>query len=168
MNYFTAVEESEEYRNLAPVYLADSYLNLGRNDLAYSKIKNWRQTHGGASVMADEARRIEGEALYGLGNYQQAVEPLRGYVAAVADPKRSAMYKLGMSELQTRNYAEAAKMLSRSAGMATDAMAQSAWLNAGKAYVANESKRQAGMAFQQAAGMDADKGVQGRSNHGIR
>ena len=160
VNYFTAVEESEEYRNLAPVYLADSYLNLGRNDLAYSKIKNWRQTHGGASVMADEARRIEGEALYGLGNYQQAVEPLRGYVAAVADPKRSAMYKLGMSELQTRNYAEAAKMLSRSAGMATDAMAQSAWLNAGKAYVANESKRQAGMAFQQAAGMDADKGVQ--------
>ena len=155
INYFTAVEQSKEYGQKAPVYIADCLLQNGHSQEALDKLRNWT-ANGKDNDMLTEARRIAGEADYELGHYSSAAETLQTYVASTTQPKRTALYKLGMSLFHNQQYPEAAKMLSKSAGVASDAMAQSAWLNAGKAYISNQNKRQASIAFQQAAQMNAD------------
>ena len=160
IRYFTAVENSREYRNLVPVYLADSYLQKGNGRLALDLSTGWQRTHGLGDPLYGEAKRIEGEAQYAMGDYDNAISSLHTYLGMTDSPGRSALYKLGMSQMRRKQFDEAAKMLSKSAGTASDAMAQSAWLNAGKAYISTGSKRQASIAFQQASQMSADKSVQ--------
>ena len=160
IRYFTAVEDSREYRSLAPVYLADSYLQKGNASKAIELSTDWQRTHSMSDPLYGEARRVEGEAQYTLRDYDNAISSLHTYLGTTDTPTRTALYKLGMSQFARKQYDEAAKMLSKSAGTATDAMAQSAWLNAGKAYITTGSKRQAGIAFQQASQMSADKAVQ--------
>ena len=155
-NYFTAVEQSKEYGKKAPVYIADCLLQSGQPQDALDKARTWIASNGSNSEMLTEARRIAGEAEYDLGRYPGAAETLQTYAVSAAQPKRTALYKLGMSQFHLQQYADAAKMLSKSAGVASDAMAQSAWLNAGKAYISTQNKRQASIAFQQAAQMNAD------------
>ena len=155
-NYFTAVEQSREYGNKVPVYMADCLLQTGHQQEALSKIKAWETAYGAGNNLMPEARRIAGEAAYDLNDYNGAIASLQSYVASTDQPKRTALYKLGMSLFNNRQYTDAAKMLSKSAGVANDAMAQSAWLNAGKAYITDNNKRQASIAFQQAAQMNAD------------
>ncbi len=159
-NLFMAVRDSYEYHNRAPVYIADCYVNTNKPDLALNTIRTWQQAYGEGSEMYGESKRIEGEALYGLGNYKEAESNLHAYLNSTDNPTRTSLYKLGISQYYNKNYAEAAKMLSKSAGTANDAMAQNAWLHAGKSYISSGSQRQAGIAFQQASKMDADKKIQ--------
>ena len=156
VNYFTAVEQSKEYGKQAPVYIADCLLQSGHPQEALDKTRTWIATNGKDSEMLTEAQRIAGEAEYDLGHYPGAAETLQTYVNSTSQPKRTALYKLGMSQFHNQQYTDAAKMLSKSAGVASDAMAQSAWLNAGKAYISTQNKKQASIAFQQAAQMNAD------------
>ncbi len=160
LNHFMAVKDSYEYHGQAPVYIADCYLLTGKPDLALSNIRTWQQAYGQGNELTTEGKRIEGEALYELGNYRNAASCLQDYAAKTESPTRSALYKLGMSEFHNKNYGEAARELSRSAGTASDAMAQNAWLHAGKAYISSNNQRQAGIAFQQAAQMDANQADQ--------
>ena len=155
----TAASASYDYRRSAPVLLADCQVQEGHFADALQTLRLWRRTTG-ATMLAAEADRIEGEALYGVHHYDEAIAPLKHYVQAVAEPSRTALYKLGMSQLQTENYDEAALHLSRSAGTARDAMSQSAWLHAGIAYIQTAQKQRARMAFQQASEMDFDPKVQ--------
>ena len=155
----TAASASYDYRRSAPVLLADCQMQMGQYSDALQTLRQWRRTTG-ATILAAEADRIEGEALYGVRHYDEAIAPLKHYVQAVAEPSRTALYKLGMSQLQTENYDEAALHLSRSAGTARDAMSQSAWLHAGIAYIQTAQKQRARMAFQQASEMDFDPKVQ--------
>ncbi len=157
--YLLAVGDSRAYRKKAPVYVADCYVQQGQPARALQAIRAY-QRQWGATELSLEARRVEGEALYGQGDHYNAVVALRAYADESAAPRRTALYKLGMSELHTQAYARAARDLSASAGSERDAMAQNAWLHAGMAYVQGGSKQQARMAFQQAAGMDADPAVQ--------
>ena len=157
---FSQVSGSKRYRSTAPVYLADCYLLTGQPQAALNTLQGWTAASDGDKRLADEAKRISGEASYDLGRYDEAVETLSAYDSSADTSKRTALYKLGMSLFRTRQFPEAAKTLSRSAGTASDVMAQSAWLNAGKAYIATGNKKQAGIAFQLAANMTADSAVQ--------
>ena len=156
-NYFSAVEQSSEYKSKAPVYIADCMLQNGQPQAAIEKLRIWESSYGNKSDLLPEARRIAGEAAYELKDYTGAVANLQAYLNGTDQPKRTALYKLGMSQFNNKLYADAAKMLSKSAGVSSDAMAQSAWLNAGKAYISNQNKKQASIAFQQAAQMNADQ-----------
>ena len=160
LNHFIAVRDSREYHNQAPVYIADCYLQTGQPDLALQTIQTWQQLSGQGSEMMGESKRIEGEVLYGLNQFQGAEKCLVEYMNSTEDPTRSALYKLGISQYKNQHYAEAAKNLSRSAGTASDEMAQNALLHAGKSYIAQNNQRQAGFAFQRASEMDYDKAVQ--------
>jgi len=160
LNHFIAVRDSREYHNQAPVYIADCYLQTGETDLALKTIQTWQQLSGQGSELAGEAKRIEGEAFYGLKQFQNAEKCLQEYMNSTEEPTRSALYKLGISQYQNKHFAEAAKNLSRSAGTMSDEMAQNALLHAGKSYIAAGNQRQAGFAFQRAAEMDFDKSVQ--------
>ena len=155
----TAAEQSSDYKNKAPVYIADSYLQLGNSLSALETIQDWQRQFGKSSELFNESKRIEGEAQFGTKDYSSAISNLGIYMSGNPTPTRTSLYKLGMSQMLTHQYAEAAKSLSRSASTSSDEMAQSAWLNAGKSYIASGNKRQAGIAFQQASNMQADTSV---------
>ena len=155
----TAANQSSDYKSKAPVYIADSYLQLGNTSSALETIQTWQRQFGNSSDLYNESKRIEGEAQFGNKNYTAAISSLESYVSSVSSPTRTSLYKLGMSQMLTSRYADAAKSLSRSASTASDEMAQSAWLNAGKSYIATGNKRQAGIAFQQASNMQADNSI---------
>lgn len=151
----TAASASYDYRRSAPVLLADCQVQTGQPGDALQTIGQWRRLTG-ATMLAAEADRVEGEALYGLGRYAEAIAPLQHYVQSASQPSRTAFYKLGMSQLQVEQYDPAALHLSRSAGTERDAMAQNAWLHAGIAYIRTAQKQRARMAFEQASEMTFD------------
>lgn len=157
--YFTAAASSYDYRRTAPVYLADCQVQTGQCADAIRTLQQWRRATG-STLFASEANRVEGEALYGVGHYDEAIRLLSNYVRSADQPTRQALYKLGMSQMQTEDYGQAALHLSRSASTARDAMAQNAWLHAGIAYVALGQKQQARIAFQQASETEHDRAVQ--------
>lgn len=159
MPYFRQVENTAAYRRIVPIYLADCLLQSGNAAEALNTIRTYNRSAAPAERVA-EADRIEGEALYDSRSYHDAITALKRYTTATAAPKRTALYKLGMSELYTGDNANAATHISQSAGSQADALAQNAWLHAGIAYVKAARKQQAGIAFQQAAGMNFDTKVQ--------
>ncbi len=67
LNYFTAVEESIEYCNKAPFYIADCLQHLGKPEEALMKIHAWQKAYGTSETNKDlylESKRIEGECYY--------------------------------------------------------------------------------------------------------
>ncbi len=160
--YFTAMTESFDYRRKAPVYAADCLVQTGNHQQALDAIRQYRQQWGQTDLALD-ARRIEGEALYGTKSFYDAIIALKQYVDESEQPQRTALYKLGMSYLQTRAYGSAATNLSRSALMAPqtgDALSQNAWLHAGHAYLHLKNMQQARMAFERAAETDFSQPIQ--------
>lgn len=156
--FFEAVEQSHEYHRSAPVYAADCYLCSDHPDRALRMARAYREEYP-TGELAQEALRIEGEALYDTGNYAEAIQRLQTYSEAADSPKHKALYKLGMALYKQRDYSRAAAVLSNSAGSQQDAMAQNAWLHSGLSYIACQQKRQAGIAFQQASEMTFDSRV---------
>lgn len=165
---FEECAASKEYCTKAPLYIADCHLQTGYAKSALSIATDFQSAYHD-SELSGEAKRIIGEAQYESGNYNQAISQLKQYVATEPSPKRSALYRLGMSHFKTNDHGNAAPMLSRSASDKRDAMSQNAWLHAGISYLQLGNKKQAGMAFQQAADMSFDKSVQEEAmyNHAL-
>lgn len=164
---FNIVKDESDYSNSATVYLADCYLHTGNQQKALSllnnqlplKVLNQREQFSDDRY-ADESNRIKGEAYYDQKNYTKAIEALQKYCYNTENPRRTALYKLGMSLFNIQEYKSAAPALSQSASTATDAMAQSAWLNAGICYIHSGNKKSAQIAFQQASEMEASQQLQ--------
>ncbi len=158
---FLLVSKNSDYEKNMPVYMADCYLHTGEPLKSLALLNNQlpifnTQLSQIDAKYADEIHRIRGEAYYDTKNYTKAIEALGQYCYNVESPKRSALYKLGMSYFNIQEYQKAAPELSRSASVATDEMAQNAWLNAGISYIYSQNKKQAQIAFQQASEMNAN------------
>lgn len=156
---FARLAGNKNYANQVQVYEADCYLNSGNAAKALTLIRRYRVSRRHPELML-EAKRIEGEALYQTGKYYDAINKLTDYTGQTQQPKRTALYKLGMAYLKTDNYERAAENLSAGAGNESNAMAQNAWLNAGIAYVKTGKTERARMAFQLAADMNYDNDAQ--------
>ena len=102
-----------------------------------------------------EMTRIEGEALYGQGRYLQAAVVLEEYLAYADQPKREALYQLGMAHFSTGEHLRAPEVLAMVSD-ADDVIAQSAQLHAGLSYLSLGDKNKARLCFEQAATMSAD------------
>lgn len=162
---FEIVKNNTDYARNIPVYMADCYLHTGEPAKSLSLLNNQlplfsKKLSDIDNKYTDEIHRIRGEAYYDQNNYTKAVEALGQYVYNVEVPRRTALYKLGMSFFNTQEFQKAANALSRSAATANDEMAQNAWLNAGISYVRSQNKKQAQIAFQQASEMTNDKKLQ--------
>lgn len=162
---FEIVKSNTDYARNIPVYMADCYLHTGEPAKSLSLLNNQlplfsKKLSDIDNKYTDEIHRIRGEAYYDQNNYTKAVEALGQYVYNVEVPRRTALYKLGMSYFNTQEFQKAANALSRSAATANDEMAQNAWLNAGISYVRSQNKKQAQIAFQQASEMTNDKKLQ--------
>ncbi len=156
---FEAVSHTSDYRAKAPVYLADCYMQTGNTQKAYQLIQDYT-TRYPDSELTLEASRIKGELLYLQGKYPEAQALLSQYARGVESPKRTALYRLGMSYYNMRQYEQAAASLSESASSARDEMAQNAWLHSGISYISQGKTGQARIAFQQASEMGFSKQVQ--------
>ena len=162
---FEIVKNNTDYARNIPVYMADCYLHTGEPAKSLSLLNNQlplfsKKLSDIDNKYTDEIHRIRGEAYYDQNNYTKAVEALGQYVYNVEVPRRTALYKLGMSYFNTQEFQKAANTLSRSAATANDELAQNAWLNAGISYVRSQNKKQAQIAFQQASEMTNDKKLQ--------
>ena len=164
---FSIVRSNSDYSSSVTVYLADCYLHTGEPEKALSMLNNQlpldvlnNQEQSSDIRYKDEINRIKGEAYYDIGNYNKAIQFLQQYCYNTETPRRTALYKLGMSLYSIQEYKTAAPTLSRSASTATDVMAQNAWLNAGISYVHAQNLKSAQIAFQQASEMVADSKLQ--------
>lgn len=110
--------------------------------------------------MKAELYRVVGESEYHSGNNDRAVDMLKKYVDNCQDtPKRSSMYILGVAEYRNANYDEAVKHLDAVVD-GDDALAQSAYLYIGQAYLQSGNMNAASIAFEKAYKMDFDRDVQ--------
>ena len=146
---FSATSTSPKYKNNASLYAADCCVRSGSNKQALDYLGAVKDNGENSDIIY----RIKGEAYYGLENYSEAAKM---FERAHAND-RTSLYKQGMSYLRLKQYGKAADYLSKSAGSSKDVMAQSAWLNAGNAYLKVQKKRQAQMAFKQASSDTSDK-----------
>ena len=133
---FQIVQNNTDYAQNIPVYMADCYLHTGEPAKSLSLLNNQlplvsKKLSSIDNKYTNEINRIRGEAYYDQKNYTKAVEALSQYVYNVEVPRRTALYKLGMSYFNIQEYQKAANALSSSTSTANDAMAQNAWLNAG-------------------------------------
>ncbi len=109
--------------------------------------------------MTAELNRIIGESEYHLGNTERAVQLLNAYLQLTEqEPERSALYILGVCHFRNGDYSETLRYL----GDVTDgddALAQSAYLYVGQAYLREDNVDAASLAFEKAYKMPYDQAV---------
>ena len=101
-----------------------------------------------------EMTRILGEALYGQKRYLQAAVVLEEYLAYADEPKREALYQLGISHFNTGEHLRAPELFAMVSDN-DDAIAQSAQLYAGLSYLTLDDKNKARLCFERASSMTA-------------
>ena len=88
-------------------------------------------------------------------NYHKAVASFRNYLEKENNPRRDALYMLGLSYFQTGVFSKAAETLGE-VTTESDALTQNAYLHMGLAYLHLAEKNKARMAFEQAAASNAN------------
>ena len=109
--------------------------------------------------MKAELYRYVGESEYHLANNDRAISLLKRYTELCqGTPQRTSLYILGVAEFREGNDAEAIARLTDVVGE-PDALAQSAYLYIGQAYLHQDNVDAAAMAFEKAYKMDLDRDV---------
>ena len=155
---FKSLERDDVYDALVPYYIGEIYLLCGAYRQADEVASDYLRHFAGHKDEA-EMKRVQGEARYGMNDYQSLVPLLEAYVASVSAPKRNALYKLGMGYYHTGAFPKAVQALGETT-IQSDALAQNAYLHMGLAYLQLKERNQARMAFEQASVNSYDKAVQ--------
>ena len=109
--------------------------------------------------MKAELYRYVGESEYHLANNDRAISLLKRYTELCqGTPQRTSLYILGVAEFREGNDVEAIARLTDVVGE-PDALAQSAYLYIGQAYLHQDNVDAAAMAFEKAYKMDLDRDV---------
>lgn len=154
---FESLRNDGKYGIEVPYYIADIRLAQGQYKEAEQEANRYITVREG-NGHEYELKRILGGAYYGQGRLEDAIGPLEIYIGSTQHPDRNALYQLGMCYFNRQAYQQACDMLGR-ATTRRDALAQNAYLNLGLGFLELKNKRQAQMAFEQAASMDYDKSV---------
>jgi len=154
---FASLQRDDVYDALAPYYIGEIHLLRGEYQQADEVAADYLRHFAGHKDEA-EMNRIHGEARYGLKDYLAAVSSLENYVEAVDEPRRKAVYELGMGYYHTGAFSKATGRLG-SVTAENDALSQNAYLHMGLAYLQLKERNLARMAFEQASVADYDKVV---------
>ncbi len=155
---FNGVDSSMSPGDTRDFYLGQIYFIQGDYRKALSAAQA-AENIGLPADMAWENRRVIGESLYLSGDMAGGLGYLRRYVDAVQTPSRSALYMVGLDHYASGDYQEAIRSLGHVAD-ADDAMAQSASLYLGQAYLKEDETDAAILAFDKALRMPHDPQVQ--------
>lgn len=155
---FRAIPPSETAPcSAAPYYIAQIEFSLGHYEESLKAARRLLDK-GGVGEFRPECNRVAGESLFNLGRTSEAAPYLWKYCAEVKDPSPSAYYILGVDEYAKGHTDDAVKLLQQATATET-AMAQSAWLYLGQAYMKRGDATSAMMAFERAYRMDVDPAV---------
>lgn len=164
-NYDTALEEFARCdKNKAPGNMADYYIGQilfkqGKYGAALNVLMPMLARKDAPAEFYEEAERIVGESFYVTGDYNRAMVYLNPYIERHRDDAPlSTRYIVGVERYQMGDYDDAVKLLAP-VTETKDAMAQSAALTMGQAYLANRNTKAALMSFDKATQLDFDKNL---------
>lgn len=183
VNGFTAVEDIPGFRPAALFYKAEAALEKGdyatalaRADSVLAEIQptdtKAQKRHTPANETFDlltEAKRVRGEALFGVQRYDESALQLEDYLALADEPNREALFRLGLAHYNSGEYLRAPEVLALvdKTGNNNDAIAQCAELYSGLSYLKTGDAARARMSFERASSMEADENLreQAMYNH---
>jgi TolA-binding protein/predicted negative regulator of RcsB-dependent stress response len=154
---FERLRNSRKYAAEVPYYIAEIQCAQQNYRAVLQEVQEYQKRFPN-HANNDEMQRLAGEAYYGLGIYESAVNYLENYARLHPSVPRNTSYKLGLSYYHLGAYLRAAEQLGK-ATYENDAMAQNAYLHIGLSYLQLHNKAQARMAFEQASTMTYDLGV---------
>lgn len=161
-NFDTALEEfalcdkTKAPGDMADFYIGQILFKRGKYGNALNVLMPLLARKDTPAEFHDEAERIVGESLYATGNYSRAMVYLNPYVEKYGEEAPlSTRYIVGVERYQTGDYDDAVKLLAP-VTETKDAMAQSAALTMGQAYLAAGNSKAALMAFDKATQLDFD------------
>lgn len=151
---FNVMLNDARFREQALYLQAQALLDAGEFDKALANVEtSIAERPNGLYALG--MKRIQGEALYGKGEYLNSALVLEEYLAACDTPTREALYQLGMAHYNSKEYLRAPEVLAMVCDT-TDVLAQNAALHAGLSLLKTEDLNRARLSFEQAAGMKAD------------
>lgn len=168
---FGSLQTDAKYGKLAPYYMAEIYLLLGADrqaaGMAETYLKNYPEEPHAAQM-----ERVLGVCHYRKQSWQEARTHFKQYLTRTDEPnpRRDALYMLGLSAYECAVYSEAINYLGQvTFSESHDALAQNAYLHMGMAYLQQADVHKARMAFEQAAASTADLKVkeQAAYNHAL-
>lgn len=163
LNDFKSVKGNAELTQAAQYYICQINFVQGNYSQAISTGRQLLEQSSGNPATAEfggEMHRIVGEGEYQQGNDTQAATHIEAYIDAYeSDPEFTSLYILGVIDFRRSEWDMAIKHLSP-VTEADDAMAQSAWLYIGQAYLKTENLNMAAMAFERAMRMPFDQDAQ--------
>ena len=157
--FFRQTGGSKAPANQSGMYLASIELVQGNYRQALAKARQELGNNPSDKDMRAELNRIAGEALFKLGQPEEAVTYLRQYVDATEHPVPTALYVLGVEAFGKGDYAEALGYFRPVTSEGEGAVQQSAYLYAGQCLLEEGETDSAVLAFDKAAGMDFDSAV---------
>ena len=160
---FKSVKGNDELTQAAQYYICQINFVQGNYTQAISSGKQLLEQSSRNPATAQfggEMHRIVGEGEYQQGNDMQAATHIEKYLDAYeSDPELTSLYILGVIDFRRSEWDAAIKHLSP-VTVADDALAQSAWLYIGQAYLKTANLNMAAMAFERAMRMPFDQDTQ--------
>lgn len=158
-NGFKKVEFSDKYYLEVPYYIAAIYVKQGKHAQAQQMAEAFIADHG-KKPQGTAMKQILGAALFGQGNYADAVTPLEEYIAGTPADKqqRMAVYHLALSYFET-GQRDKAKELFKACCTGDDAITQNALLHLGITELEEGDANAARLSFEQASQMRHDDKV---------
>ncbi len=171
---FCAVEDVPSLRPAALFYKAEAALEQGNYAVALVRADSASAAYNAktsplAPNLSNEVKRVRGEALFGVGRYEESALQLEDYLAGTDTPSREALFRLGLAHYNSGEYLRAPEVLAMvdKTGSNDDAVAQCAELYSGLSYLKTGDAARARMSFERASSMEADEGLreQAMYNH---
>lgn len=145
------------FSELSTLYLSEISLRNGEYSEAANMVNSLLELNTEPSMRA-EAQRILGESFSGLGRFSEAEEALLAYERGTVSPQRSAIYQLGMSKYQNKDFSGAIEYLQR-VTFESDELAQYAYLHIALCALELNDKTKARLAFEQASSIKGSQSV---------
>ena len=143
----------------APYYIMQMRFSRREWAKALAMARKLIDRHDADKQFSAEAMRVAGESLYNLDRESEATPYLWKYASMVENPSPSVYYILGVNEYRNGNDDAAIKLLQQVIPTG-NALAQSAYLFLGQAYMRRGDIDSAVMAFENAYRMNYDRAVQ--------
>lgn len=147
-----ALENTPEYKDIAPYLVAQIYYAQNHIDLAETRARQLLEQYPN-NKHNGEMERILGEIAYNAGRYDEAIERLTRYEQSFQEQEREVlredMYLLGMSYYKTEQYKEAVSELKR-IKLDKDSLSEKVCLGLGNTYVKSGNIEKAKLSYQAA------------------
>jgi len=159
---FLEIEQTEQYRNIAPYYIIQIYYAQKQYDEVFSRADYLLQNQQD-NENTGELHRILGEMEYQKGKYDKAAEHLQAYEQAFTKQEkelvREDIYLLGMAYYQIGQYEKAITYLKK-VQKQDDELTESTCMHLGQAYLQTSQLAEAQKSFAAAMRYGIDKKLQ--------